>query len=198
MDTAKFARRVRRGIAKAQQAGARVIPSDNRRLFAELYAASMERKQAPQRWRWSEEYIDAHFAEPIDARLFHVAAGGGERMLMTVGAFGTAYAHLLASNGEATGLGLDEMLYCEAAKMLANDGYQYFHLGGGRSSSYDDSLLLFKSGFAHPTHKLFEYRRVFFPSIYDELYRRKRQDEIDKYGQEIPSSFFPAYRREAA
>jgi hypothetical protein len=197
-DEVKCARRVRRGIAKARESKALVIPSDNRRLFAEFYAASMERKQAAQRWRWSDDYIDAHFEEKIDARLFHIAAGAGERMLMTVGAYGTAYAHLLASNGEATNIGIDEMLYVDAAKILRDDGYIRFHLGGGMSSAQDDPLLAFKSGFAEPTHKLFAYRRIFFPSIYEELCRRKRRDEIEQHGHIFNSGFFPLYRREAA
>ena len=71
----------------------------------------------------------------------------GERMLMVIGGFGTAYAHFLGSNGRQLHSGLDELLYSETARMLRERGYDHFHWGRHNTTS-NDKLLAFKSGFS--------------------------------------------------
>jgi len=195
------ARRVRRGIKRARDAQCTVtqlrdLPSTRER-FHYLYEQSMERKCAAERWRFSRDYIDAHFSE-LGARVFAAwGEDGGERLLMTIGGYGTAYAHLLASNGRALHTGLDEFLYYSAALALRDDGYERFHLGGGLTSDPHDSLLMFKAGLGTRI-PLASYRVVFNDLVYDEMSEALRDDEIKRHGRESTARFFPTYRREFA
>ena len=99
-----------------------------RERFASLYTRAMDEKKATQFWRFPREYLDAHYDE-LAARVFYASdSNGGARMLMVIGGYGTAYAHFLGWNGGSPRAGLDEALYCHAAKILKWDGYQRFHL----------------------------------------------------------------------
>lgn len=194
-------RRVRRGIrrarkneAKAQQMNVTLLTQS---AFADLYEKSMDRKHAAKRWHWNRDYLKAHWSE-LSARLYSATGDGGIRMLMVIGGYGTAYAHLLASNGLAMHSGLDEMLYSHAAWSLRESGYERFHLGGGLTSAPDDRLLAFKAGFSDTRYKLHSYARIFDQERYDALARRKIDDEIAKHGHPLASGFFPTYRRGVA
>jgi hypothetical protein len=134
----------------------------------------------------------------LDANLFQATDGVGDRMLMTIGGQWIAYAHLLGSNGEGRNSGLDEILYCDAARSLKRMGYRRFILGGGLTDSPDDTLLAFKSGFSDIKIFTGSYTRIFRPEDYAMLSDMKRAQEFAEIGRESLSTFFPAYRRETA
>ena len=194
-------RRVPRGIRKAKSAGGKVVLLDSattKATFAALYKMSMDRLQAADRWRFPTEYLEAHYEE-LSAKIFQATDNNnGERMLMVIGGYSTAYAHFLGSNGQSLHKGLDELLYSEAARMLREHGYERFHLGGGTTREPDDKLLAFKAGFSPDRWKLASYTRVFDEPEYAELNARKLADEITETGHASSSDYFPAYRRDAA
>ena len=195
-------RRVRRGVVKARNDGVMVIELHDqpimRERFASLYTRAMDEKKATQYWRFSREYLDAHYDE-LAARVFYASdSNDGARMLMVIGGYGTAYAHFLGSNGGSPRAGLDEALYCHAARILKWDGYQRFHLGGGTTRDDFDPLLAFKAGFSQWRLKLCSYTKIFDEHAYRELAERKAGDEIKQLGHPVSSDFFPVYRREVA
>lgn len=200
LSEAEVARRVRRALKNMKTLGVvteQKIDDVARLQFALLYQQSMKRKQAADRWQFSREYLDAHFDE-LGARLFCATDGDGWRMLMVIGGYGTAYAHLLASNGESMRSGLDEKLYFDTAMMLRADGYKLFHLGGGLSQDESDTLLAFKRGLCQLEVTTFCYRQVFDEGKYKRLMTEKVGREFAEHGRESISPFFPAYRREFA
>ena len=206
IDLSKFseatvARRIRRGVIKARAMSGGMIQLQDqpvaRERFASLYDTAMVFKHAAARWRFPRAYLDAHYDE-LNAKLFYVTNDeGGARILMVVGAYGTAYAHFLGSNGLSMQGGLDELLYCEAARWLREHDYEYFHLGGGLTDAPDDPLLFFKSGFSPTRHKVASYSRVYNDHAYQKLTGQKMAEEYSHNGRVSTSVFFPAYRREA-
>ena len=191
-------RTVRRGVRKARTANARVIllSSNTAKVtFEALYEMSMDRLNASDRWRFPTKYFEAHYDE-LSALLFHASDGKGERMLMVIGGFGTAYAHFLGSNGRELSSGLDQFLYSETARILRERGYDRFHLGGGTTRASTDKLLAFKSGFSPDRWRLASYTRVFDEPEYAELNARKLAEEV-ALGHVVSSEFFPLYRRAA-
>ena len=196
----KLARRVKRGIRKAQGASVVVdvrVDKTARDQFADLYASSMDRKHAGVRLRFGKAFLDAHF-DLLGAQLFYASDGVGVRLLMVIGDYFTAYAHLLASNGESRNGGLDEILYSDAARSLKRAGYRRFHLGGGLTDDPHDSLLAFKEGFSNQKILTGTYTRIYRPDDYTLLSDMKRTMEFAALGRESLSSFFPTYRRENA
>lgn len=198
LDLKRVSRRVRRAVNKAQHAGHAVqqwrssmFPAGR---FWPLYEASMHRKNADERWRFSMQYFQAHDSEAVGARWFFNEG----RALLTIGVGENAYAHFLGSTGEDRDSGLDEQLYWEAALCLQRDGFKRFHLGGGLSSSVNDSLLQFKQGFSDLTYSVGRYERIFDRVVYNQLALSHRMREVAEHGRESASAWFPEYRREFA
>lgn len=200
----KFSRRVRRGVADARKMGAQfcnVAPTkENIRIFADLYAKSMERLAAPQRFLFAPQYFEAHFTEfgPQAVMFFVKLNGGVERALLTLRDARTAYAHFLGSTGENRDCGLDDLMYASAAQEFFKLGCQFFHLGGGTTASPSDSLLAYKCSFSDMRLPVKTLRRIFDRDQYEHLCEVKRKLEIDRYGGALMTDFFPLYRREAA
>lgn len=192
------ARRVRRALQKTHHLEVVECGAEGRKIFSLHYAESMKLKKASPRWHFSDEYLNAHYDE-LSARLFLLRAARASRMLMVVGGYGTAYAHLLGSNGIDLHGGLDERLYFDVALTLRDDGYERFHLGGGMTDDPKDSLLMFKQGFvSNVTFACFGYHRIFDEHGYRALCERKIAAEIAAHGRASVANFFPAYRREFA
>ena len=193
----KVSRRVRRGVVRGACED-RVLFSEGRAwfTFARLYEQSMARLDGAERWRFSEDYWWAHMREKgVDARIFFIDQD--KRALLTVGHGSTAYAHFLGSNGADLHEGLDELLYYNAAQVLA-EKYDRFHLGGGLTESVNDSLLFFKRGFSDRLYRVGTYSRVFMPDVYENLIEVKKWEERKEFGRESTQPWFPQYRREFA
>lgn len=204
IDLAEFSektvhRRVRRGIRAGRENGqfAELSTVDHYiGRFVELYNSSMVRKNAPARLRFPPLYLEALFKE-AGARLFCTIGREGMRMLMTLEYDGTAYAHLLASNGLEQHAGLDDLLYFETARRLSGKNLQ-LHLGGGATDDPADTLLSYKSTFSERREQSMAYTRIFDGQAYKALCDAKARLEFNEYGRESTAAFFPAYRREWA
>lgn len=198
LSEANFARRVRRGLNIAKASGVTIWrgkPEEHIALFDALYTLSMQAKNAERRWYFPRRYFAAHF-ENMDGGLFFANVDGVVcRALMVIGSGATAYAHFLGSTGAHRDRGVDETLYYEAAQSLRDVGYKKFHLGGGRTSDPNDSLLLFKSGFSSLRFPVARYERIYQPSAYSLLVEKKRREEVVENGVESTANFFPLYRR---
>lgn len=194
-------RRIRRALQKSLHAEfsdcGNMVNEYGSKYFCDLYRSSMERMGAANHWKFSDEYIDAHFTE-LAARLFLIAgSGGGERALMTIGRPGhIAYAHFLGSNGKEHNGGLDERLYFMAADCLRRDGFWYLHLGGGLTDDPEDSLLQFKQGFSKQKYYCYSYELTFNIKAMAYLNAEKSAEERKLHGAVSTSKFFPPYRRE--
>lgn len=195
----------RQYVRKAMRNGvsARLIePSRaNLAMFTALYNDNMRKLRAKDKWLFDLDYIAAHFDElggSAELMAAFLPDGEVETMLLMIRDQRTAYAHFLASARTQRKIGVDELLYFEAAGAAWLANCQQFHLGGGRSTLPDDNLLRYKAAFSDKTLSAYQYFRVFDEARYKQLCERKREIERATLGREIESSFAPLYRREAA
>jgi lipid II:glycine glycyltransferase (peptidoglycan interpeptide bridge formation enzyme) len=108
--------------------------------------------------------------------------------------FSTAYYHFGGSDDRFYNLRPNNLLLFETALWAKRIGFRHYHLGGGVSSTADDSLLRYKAGFSDRRAKLYTYGRVHSRSVYDRLCELKISHERS-VGQINDSDYFPLYRR---
>lgn len=194
-------RKVRRGIKKAQEAGAvveRRITPEAAEEFSRLYQINMKRLNGAGLWDRPLEYWQAH-TSGVGARFYFLKTSDGQirRALLTIGTGTKAYAHFFGSDGEERHIGLDELLYFEAAFDLACAGFLKFHLGAGPTSTgvNASSVLSFKAGFSDGRLTAKRYGRIFDATNYDLFCTKRAAEEQERYSRESTAQFFPIYRR---
>lgn len=96
-------------------------------------------------------------------------------------------AHLSASKKEYLDLSPVKYLWYEISKTGKDEGYKYFHLGGGFGGK-DDKLFEFKSHFTKQKYKFTIWQYIHNKDAYNTLIS---ENKVVKY---IDSSFFPLYR----
>jgi serine/alanine adding enzyme len=178
----------RRVIRKAQEAGLEasmtVAPRTLER-FVGLYELTMDRRNAA-----SFYYFPARYWEALETSLrMHVVLFESEdAALLCLAAKPWLHYHLGATSDQGRRRGASNLLFFEAAKWAAAEGFTRFHLGGGVGGRAD-SLLEFKLRFdpeglvEAATGKI-----VHDETAYHELVGRDAETE----------GFFPAYRRPAS
>jgi serine/alanine adding enzyme len=182
-------------MAKARRAGVEAVEAEEVMLadvgaFSLLYAKTMARRRATGRWEYSTEYFARLLGELHDNAALIFSRTGGAIHTGAIILFGgkTAYYHYAAS-GEAVPTGAGDLVILEAARIAAERGCQWLHLGGGLTADPDDSLLAYKASFGGERVPVFMRRRIFDLGAYDRL-----TSEAGTMGAE----FFPAYRAKEA
>jgi serine/alanine adding enzyme len=179
----------RRLVRKAEVAGVRAaITTAPEALdaFARLYAQTMDRRSASGFYYFPEHYWRA-LETGLRDRLVLFEAGDHASLLC----FATRpwlHYHLGATSDEGRKLGASNLLFLEAARWAAAEGFTRFHLGGGLGGRADS---------------LFEFKQRFDPGGVVEMAVGKVIHDEDAYralsgGQAGTAGFFPAYRRAAS
>jgi hypothetical protein len=192
----------RSSIAKARKSGVRVDRvAPTRENFDELnrlYYMTMERNNADQRWLFPTEYFRNCYERLGEDRvsLFFAMVGP---VIATASILihdaDTAYYHFSGSDEQLNPYCAGNLLVYEAADWARSRGYRRFHLGGGVSSSPQDRLFVFKSGFSDHRATLRTYHRVLDQVTYDYLCVMKTKHEDTTGGEIAAPDFFPFYRR---
>lgn len=156
--------------------------------FIDLYEETMNRVNAASRYYYSRDYYRDFIASTAFESLLLLVKINGEN---AAGAIFTIASDVMQYHlaGTASAFMRDRpmKLLLDEARLLANQrGLKYLHLGGGVGGSDDDSLFLFKSGFAKTTGMFKVWRMVVDKDAYAE---RNRQA-----GADPGSSYFPLYR----
>jgi hypothetical protein len=192
----------RSSITLARRSGVRVekveVSVTNLLEFKAMYEATMARRQAAQRWFLPQDYFAntvCNLGEGRTSLLFAKVDGEIESGCLLMHDFRTAYYHFAATWAKRPELGVNNLLVFEAAIQTKHAGFTKLHLGGGVTSSPDDSLLRFKAGFSDRRAPLYTYFCVRNRTVYDTLCERKRAHERATIGQESISDFLPLYRR---
>lgn len=200
---AACSRHTRRSIAKARARAAWVVRermhASTVEMFLDLYVKSLARLGASARWERMIDHVWGYVRSTDLVGRVHIFTAnlvGAHRALLVLHWGGTAYAVFLGSNGKHPDLGLDDLLYFDAALELRTCGVHRFVLGGGLTSSPDDTLLAFKSGLGKIRAPLRSYFRVGNESAYNGLAQATRDNEIAQHGRESTSTFLPIYRRD--
>lgn len=189
-------------IKKARKNGVSVekveLTPENLGVFNKLYYRTMERNGAADRWYFPEGYFkDSHEQlgkERVSLFVAYVGTAPAAACIL-MHAFDTIYYHFTGSDERFFSYGAISLMVYEVALWARQEGYLRFFLGGGVSSSPQDSLFMFKSGFSKKTAPLFTYGRVHHKETYEHLCAIKREHEKMTLGTEIESDYFPLYRR---
>lgn len=161
-------------VRKALAAGleAHVLPvSDGLDSFAAVYAETMDRVGAKNYYRFRAAYFDALAAELGEVARIVVVSRGEEIAASCVLLWRARklHYHLSGSRRWAAPLGATNLMLHEAACWGCSEGARVFHLGGGRTSAPDDSLLRFKQSVSQSRLVFRTGRRVHDPKVYEEL-----------------------------
>jgi serine/alanine adding enzyme len=179
----------RRLVRKAEAAGVEssvsVAPSSLDR-FVQLYELTMERKDATGFYYFQPQYWHALEGGLRDRIVLFEA--GEDASLLCLATPPWLHYHLGASSVEARKRGANNLLFYEAARWAAREGYTHFHLGGGVGGHADS---------------LFDFKRRFDPDGVLEMAIGKAVHDEDAYralaGEDAGlEGFFPAYRSAAS
>ena len=193
----------RSSIQRARSAGVRVerVPADAAHLaeFERLYALTMDRHQAADRWYFPGNYFAncvRHLGPERASLFFARTADAVASAYLLLHDAGIAYYHFGGSDERHFALRPNNLLLYETAVWAKESGNRIYHLGGGVGSGADDSLLRFKSGFGGTQATLYTYGRIHDRSLYERLCELKMSHERRTLGRALDSDYFPLYRRE--
>jgi len=192
----------RSSIQRARRAGVGVervaLDAQNFAEFERLYAMTMARHGAADRWYFPEGYFRtcARLLGPDRVALFFARVDGAlASAYLLLHDSGIAYYHFGGSDDAFFHLRPNNLLLHETALWARRAGDRIYHLGGGVTAREDDSLLRFKSGFGGSAATLCTYGRVHDRASYDRLCELKLAHERAALGTTLESDYFPLYRR---
>jgi hypothetical protein len=192
----------RSSIGKARRGGVRVEKVEptaaNLATFDEIYRTTMTRRNAEARWFVPDDFFAqvCRILGPQRTSLFFAFVGDKvETAYLLMHEFGTAYYHFAGTRAAYPELRANNFTMYETARWARRAGFTRYHLGGGVTSSKDDTLLRFKAGFSERRAPLYTYFCVRDRVVYDRLCERKRAHERASAGRESSSGFMPLYRR---
>jgi lipid II:glycine glycyltransferase (peptidoglycan interpeptide bridge formation enzyme) len=177
----------RRGVRKAQRAGVEVevvAGPDSLAGFADLYEEVVRRHDAASFYRFAPAYWDAlvGLGEHL-VRLDAVLDGEpvASQLLLATPPF--LHYHLGAASERGYEVGASKLLFLEAARYGAANGFAELHLGGGLGGREDS---------------LWEFKHRLTPAPGREFWLGKLVHDAAEYrrlgGADSASGFFPAYR----
>lgn len=162
---------------------------DNLDTFKGIYYQTMDRNNANEYYYFDDKYFDS-ILKNLKEELLITELVFEDKIIASEMYFvsdGLIHAHLLGI--------LDEYLYLSAGCMLEyatvlwgkENGYDYIHHGGGRTSDEDDTLFKYKKKFGKNTEfDFYVGKKIWNKNIYYKLCKANNVDpNID---------FFPAYR----
>jgi sugar O-acyltransferase (sialic acid O-acetyltransferase NeuD family) len=156
--------------------------------FIAIYYESMNRLEASKEFYYDAEYFHSFFDNKCFNAKLLVAKKEGE---IIAGAIFTITNKImqyhLAGTAEKYNKLAPMKLILDEARLLGNTlNLDFLHLGGGVSSSEEDSLFRFKTGFSHDKYQFKTWQLVVDQSKYDDLVLENKT--------ELGSEFFPLYR----
>ncbi len=184
----------RRHTKQAQRAGVRVRRAgslDDVREFHRLYALTMDRRGADDRYRFPLEHFAAFF-ETMPGNAFFVLAEHGDRAVaggLYLQGGTDVYWHLSAADMEASRVRPVNAYVHDTIVRAARGGMKRMLCGGGYAP--DDGVFRFKAGFSPLRAPFRTYKRIHDAAAYTELLRAWSAH----HGGSAPRArYFPAYR----
>ncbi|MGL6106530.1 GNAT family N-acetyltransferase [Romboutsia sp.] len=163
--------------------------------FIELYTKTMEKNKASEYYYFDKTFFENTTKYLKENVTIFKAIYQGETILssliMSYGDY--VHYHLTGSREEYLNLGVNNLLVYEVALWAIDNGYRYFHLGGGYIGN-EDSLFKFKKGFSKSEKgekKFYIGKKINLPQEYEKLVKiREKENQICLNN----TNFFPAYR----
>jgi lipid II:glycine glycyltransferase (peptidoglycan interpeptide bridge formation enzyme) len=164
-----------------------VVDNDYKYLpdFIRLYDATMDKLDAADFYYFKQQYYDELVKKLPNSFLGVVLYENrvvSAAIFMYEGKYG--HYHLSGSDVSALKLSPNNYMLWHAALELKKRGVKVFHLGGGTTSSDDDSLFCFKSRFSKHTYQFCLGKLIFNQNLYNEIckdWERKNPAKVEQY-----------------
>ncbi|SEP76052.1 Acetyltransferase (GNAT) domain-containing protein [Virgibacillus subterraneus] len=182
-------------IRKAQKAGVEIYWGRNPDLFEkfiEMYKATMDKDDAENYYYFNEGFYKSILNDLKYNSLMFYAVLEEKIIAMSMILFSNQkmHYHLSASNREYLSYAPTNLLLYEAACWGSENGFEFFHLGGGLGGK-EDSLFRFKKAFNRNSNTNFAIgKKIFDKEKYGELLNIRMKEAVF----DSDANFFPAYR----
>lgn len=177
----------KRDISKLKRSGFEckfVKPEQGIGSFIEVYESTMHSLGASNDYFFSRSYYEGLFDNSMaEVKLVECLQGGS---VACCGIFffcnNIVQYHVGGTSAEFYKFAPTKLMFDFVRQYAFQNGYDFFHLGGGLNGS-EDNLLNFKKGFSNRTSAFFTIREVLDEETYDNLSKYKHR-----------SNYFPLYR----
>ena len=158
---AQYSSGTRNKIRKGEKAGVEVLvrtDSGALSIFAEMYEAHMKELSAHEDYNFGDTYFQNFRKLGEGSYRVYLAQHNGKVLggALVLLSRRWAHYHLSSSLKEFSSLAPNNLLRHAVIMDLLNGSWEKLHFGGGRTSSGDDSLLKFKSGYS-PERGVFRF-----------------------------------------
>lgn len=158
--------------------------------FIKLYTNTMKRLSADDFYFFDRSYFDRLKGNLKGKSFLGTVRIDGKLICAAIFMYSKLYGHyhLEGSDHDFSGLGANNLLLWKTACEMHKLGIKEFHLGGGTSSSPDDSLYKFKKAFSGNEKKFYIGKEIFNTKLYNEICDKWKSENPDKdviYGNRL-------------
>ena len=158
--------------------------------FIELYNATMKRLTADDFYHFEQEYFYKLKESLAGNSFLGTVRKGGKLICSAIFMYSNYYGHyhLEGSDYNYSGFGANNLLLWKAACEMHELGIKEFHLGGGTSSSKNDSLFKFKKVFSSNEKRFFIGKEIFNEPVYRSIcteWERNNSSKISIFGNRL-------------
>lgn len=159
--------------------------SDDVNNFISIYQRNMEMVGAEDYYYFNKEFFYNIFSlQKGVVYLFNIEDCNGQVASSSIFFYyGDFFHYHLSGRTSSADNSVNNFLLNEAVKFAKSMGAKTFHLGGGRSSAPDDSLLKFKSNFSKTHLPFYIGKRLHNQDVYDEVVRQWEARFPEKSGK---------------
>ena len=153
--------------------------TDDIEMFIELYEKTMDRNNAADFYYFSREYYE-QLLDNRNIELYEVRQDN-RTISMAFFMFGgeIGHYHLSANDYEMRKYNANYFMLDQIFEIAKNKGKKYFILGGGTTSTQDDSLLKFKQKFSKLTKRFYISGKIYNEDIYSK-YKKVWEQQSQK------------------
>ena len=158
--------------------------------FIDLYQATMKRLEADDFYNFEREYYDKLKTSLKGNSFLGTVRLHGKLICAAVFMYSKYYGHyhLEGSDHNYSSLGANNLLLWKVACEMHELGIHVFHLGGGTSSSPDDTLYKFKKAFSKNEKTFYIGKQIFMPTEYEAIctdWVQKNSAKAEVYGNRL-------------
>ncbi|GGF22691.1 hypothetical protein GCM10010954_21900 [Halobacillus andaensis] len=181
-------------IRKAKKNGVKIEFIDNPSIediedFYNIYIDTMKKQNAPESYYFNISFFYNTF-KYLEENVILVNAYLDESIVsssIVMLSYPSGHYHFSGTLSKGLKVAANDLLLYETSLFLLQNGFKFFHLGGGYESN-SDPLFKFKIRFAKDgTIPFYIGKKIHIPDVYKELTYKK--------GNDLTTNFFPAYRK---
>ena len=175
-------------IKKGEKSGLTFVVDDDYKYLSEfihLYDATMDKLGAVDFYYFKQKYYET-LIKNLSHSFLGVVLYENKVISAAIFMFEGSYGHYHLSGSEQSALRLspNNFMLWHAALELKRRGVKVFHLGGGTTSSDEDSLFCFKSRFSNHYYQFCLGKIIFNSEIYQDIcsdWIIKNPDKVEQY-----------------